>query len=419
MKKQIERLLAAITADSADAIIWLDNADVIQSWNRGAEIIFGYAPAEVIGKPFEILVPNELRAGGELERLKQELASCGFIRNYITQRVAKDGSVLIVELTRTQLRDEHGQAMGSSAILRDVTKRERAQAQIRELNRQLETQVAQRTHELSEANQQLRRRQRELEKANAELERLDELKSEFVSLVSHELRAPLSNISGSLQLLLDEDDANPLTPHQREMITLANDQTERLTRLVKGVLNIARIEAGNAALSFQAFDLCVLIQHLLEQWRACDLEHHWLGPTASNLPSVWGDRDRVEEVLTNLFDNAYKYSNPKSTISVELQVIEDQLVVSISDQGKGISKQELEKIFDKFYRVERSDARQTYGYGLGLYISLKLIQAMGGTLWAESRVGYGSTFYVSLPLAGQSHSPPVSSQISRSLSIAV
>lgn len=419
MKKQTERLLAAITADSADAIIWLDNADVIQSWNRGAEIIFGYTPAEIIGKHFEILVPNDLRVGGELEHLNQELASCGFIRNYITQRVAKDGTVLAVELTRTQLRNEQGQAMGSSAILRDVTKRERAQAQIRELNRQLETQVAQRTHELSEANQQLRRRQRELEKANAELERLDELKSEFVSLVSHELRAPLSNISGSLQLLLDEDDANPLTSHQREMIALANDQTERLARLVKGVLNIARIEAGNAALSFQAFDLCVLIQHLLEQWRVCDLEHQWLGPTAANLPSVWGDRDRVEEVLTNLFDNAYKYSNPQGTISVELQVVEDQLVVSISDQGKGIPKQELEKIFDKFYRIERSDARQTYGSGLGLYISIKLIQAMGGTLWAESRVGHGSTFYISLPLAGQSHPPQVSSQISRSLSIAV
>ncbi len=265
--------------------------------------------------------------------------------------------------------------------------------------------VAERTRKLSEANMQLRRKQNELEQANAELARLDELKSEFVALVSHELRAPLTNISGSLQLLLHEDEDNPLTPTQREIITLASEQTERLTRLVKGVLNVARIEAGEMPFAHEAFDMLALIDRLVSQWRLCDTEHMWVGPTMQNLPSVRADRERVEEVLTNLFDNAFKYSRTGGTIRVDAQVAENCLVVSVSDEGEGIAPEELQKIFTKFHRVERGDARQTYGYGLGLYISLKLIEAMGGELDAESQPGKVSRFYFTLPLAGQTIEP--------------
>lgn len=278
----------------------------------------------------------------------------------------------------------------------------RAQAEIQELNRHLETLVAQRTRELSDANEQLRRRQRELEKANQELVRLDELKSDFVSLVSHELRAPLTNISGSLQLLLAEDETNPVTAKQREIITIANDELARLIRLVKGVLNVARIDAGQLPMTRQAFDIVALIESVLEQWRICVPAHQWLAPAQTNLPSVWGDRERVEQVLMNLLDNAYKYASRSATIQVNTRVLDNQIVVSVRDEGQGIPAHELENIFNKFHRVERDDARETYGYGLGLYISRKFINAMGGDLWAESELGVGSTFYFSLPLAGQS-----------------
>jgi PAS domain S-box-containing protein len=396
-----ERQLAAITADSADAIIMLDNEGVIQEWNHGAELVFGYAPTEVVGRHFSVLLPADLREAGEIERINRELDDNGYIRNHLTRRVTKDGSLIIVELTRTVLRDEAGNITGSSAIVRDVTERERAQAQVRELNRHLENEVAKRTQELSDANEQLRRRQHALEKANLDLKRIDDLKSEFVSLVSHELRAPLANISGSLQILLAGDEAAQLTPHQREIIDLANDETERLTRLVKGVLNVTRIEAGQLPLSPQAFDIVALIERDLEQWRACVPEHTWVGPGQFNLPSVWGDRDRVAEVLMNLLDNAYKYSRTNGTVRVDARVADNRVIVSVGDQGPGISPEELEPIFDKFHRVERGDARQTYGYGLGLYISRKFIEAMGGELWAESEIDTGSTFYFSLPIAGQ------------------
>ncbi|MGE5139094.1 MAG: ATP-binding protein [Rudaea sp.] len=394
-----QRQLAAITANSADAIILLDNDGIIQSWNRGAELIFGYAPNEIIGKHLSVLLPEHAIQSGEPAFLNTETTKRGYIRDYVTQRIAKDGRIITVELTRSLLKDEGGSIIGTSAILRDVTDRERAEQEILELNRHLEQQVAQRTQELSEANRGLRWQQRELEKANADLQQLDRLKSEFVSLVSHELRAPLTNISGSLQLLI-EDQASPLSPNQREMVTLANDQADRLARLVKSILNVSRIEAGQMEFSMQAFDMLDLVERSLSQWQACDPSHRYRGPTVKNLPSVWADRDRVEEVLTNLLDNAMKYSETGTEIAVDSRVADGSLVVSINDRGEGIPGVELGKLFSKFQRVERGDARQTYGYGLGLYISRKFVEAMGGRLWAESEEGRGSTFSFTLPLAG-------------------
>jgi signal transduction histidine kinase len=118
-----------------------------------------------------------------------------------------------------------------------------------------------------------------------------------------------------------------------------------------------------------------------------------------------GDRERVAGVLTNLLDNAFKYSRAHGTIRVAVQVMAKDLVVSVSDEGKGIAPEELERIFAKFHRLERGDSRQTSGFGLGLYISRKLIQAIGGELGAESRPGYGSRFFFALPRVGQSRDP--------------
>lgn len=390
--------LAAITSDSADAILFITNDGVIQSWNRGAELIFGYRPEEIVGEHFKILLPQELREGGELDYIETEMQEKGFIRGHITKRVTKSGNIITVELTRTLLRDENGTAIGSSAILRDVTERERIQEQTRELNRVLEAQVAKRTRELSLANQELLRGQRELEKANAELRELDQLKSEFVSMVSHELRAPLANISGVFQLLL-EDDRDPLSINQRELVSLADEQVGRLARLVKGVLNVSRIESGEIEFQPQNFDLLELLEKECTHWSASDPRHRYVCLVNASLPLVAGDSDRIDEVLTNLMDNAAKYSDEGTQIYVDAKANGKEMLVTVKDQGVGISQPELEKIFDKFYRVERDDARETYGHGLGLYISRKFIEGMGGKLWGESQPGRGSTFYFTIPLA--------------------
>jgi PAS domain S-box-containing protein len=394
------RQLAAIMSNSADAILFVDNNNVIQSWNRGAELIFGYRSAEIVGKHFHALIPENLLVRGETEFIQNELVQKGYIRNYVTQRLTRAGNLIAVELTRTLLRDDMngGAVIGSSVILRDVTERERIQEQTRELNRVLEAQVANRTRELLAANQELSHGKRELEKANANLRQLDQLKSEFVSMVSHELRAPLANISGVFQLLL-EDERDPLSINQHELVSLADEQVGRLGRLVKGVLNVSRIEAGETEFNLQELDLLELIEKECTHWSASDSRHKYSCLARDSLPAVWADRDRVDEVLMNLMDNATKYSQDGTTILVAAHVNNQEMVISVQDEGAGISTEELTNIFDKFYRVERDDARETYGHGLGLYISRKFIEGMGGKLWAESELGHGSTFYFSLPLA--------------------
>ena len=134
--REHEQYLASITAASADAIISLDAERVIQSWNRGAELIFGYTEEEIVGHPFSVLVPEELKEKGELELLTRSVEEKGFVQNYETERIAKEGRRVIVDLTMTLLTDKEGKVIGSSAILRDITVRKKVEAEIRELNRE-------------------------------------------------------------------------------------------------------------------------------------------------------------------------------------------------------------------------------------------------------------------------------------------
>jgi PAS domain S-box-containing protein len=398
-----ERLLAAVCSNSADAIITLDNAGIIQTWNRGAEMIFGYTADEIVGKHFRVILPPELDARGEVEWLAEQVKARGFIRNYITERVAKDGRRVIVDLTRTVLRDENGAVIGSSAALRDITERVRAEQAIQQLNLELEAKVAERTAQLAKATDELRRRNRELELANQELQKLDALKSEFVSMVSHELRAPLTNINGSIELLLSGD-APCYDRGHRELLQIVSEQSARLTRLVQGILNVSRIEAGQLVLQPQAFNIVALIEKVIGVWESRGVTHPFEHPQAQNLPSVWADRDRTEEVLFNLIDNAIKYSPEGAPIRIEAEVRGASVAIAVMDRGIGIPADEVDKIFDKFHRVDRSDHAETYGHGLGLYICRRLIEAQGGEISVESVLGEGSTFRFTLPLAGRCES---------------
>ncbi|MEW5718997.1 MAG: PAS domain-containing sensor histidine kinase [Chloroflexota bacterium] len=404
--REQERLLAAVCSNSADAILTLGNDGIIKTWNRGAEMIFGYTRDEIVGKHFRVIIPPDVYARGEVELLAEQVKAKGFIRNYETERVAKDGRRVIVDLTRTLLYNEQGEIIGSSAVLRDITERVRAAQAIQQLNLELEAKVAERTAQLAAATDELRRRNRELEKANQDLQKLDELKSEFVSMVSHELRAPLTNINGSIELLLSGDTPCYDRSH-RDLLQIVGEQSARLTRLVQGILNVSRIEAGQLILQPQAFNMVALIEKVIGVWESRGVANQFEHPTAQNLPSVWADRDRTEEVLFNLIDNAIKYSSENAPIHLDAAADDKFITVSVSDRGVGIPSDEVEKIFDKFHRVDRSDNTETYGHGLGLYICRRLVEAQGGQIGVDSVLGEGSTFRFSLPLAGRSELEPI------------
>jgi signal transduction histidine kinase len=288
-------------------------------------------------------------------------------------------------------------------ITTQLKAKQRAEARIRQLNRELEDRVARRTEELALAYAELQERNAALRAANEDLKELDKLKSDFVSMVSHELRAPLTNINGSIELMLDDDEMD--LQSQRAMLRICGEQSARLTRLVQGILDTSRIEARKLELHPEAIDVRSVMQKITANLHPRNDVFAFQLPE-KNPPPVWADPDRLEEILSNLVDNAVKYSPEGGTIDLTTEVSGDRLIVSVADSGIGIPVKELDKIFEKFHRVDRGDARTTYGHGLGLYIAKRLIEAHDGDIWVDSRPGSGATFSFTLPLAdGRAHGP--------------
>lgn len=409
---QRDQSFASIIKGSTDAILILDSNGIVLSWSRGAEQMFGYTRDEIVGKHFGILVPEDLKAQGEIERLARMILENAYIRNYETERITKDGRRLNVDLTRTLLTDSEGRVIGFTAIVRDITDRKRAEMEIRQLNKELEQRVAQRTQELQQATEELRRRNAELERANRELKELDRLKSDFISMVSHDLRAPLTNINGALELMNADCMGGPDTPC-RAMLSIVTDQAALLTRFVQGVLNVSRIEAVVLSFRFTPVDMWSLIAKVVSDFASRNLPHRLMVIGDPPPAPAWGDRDRLEEILVNLVDNAVKYSPHGGDITIAARHVSDLsivkkdgplpagpfIVVSVSDQGVGIAATEQERIFERFYRVDREDKREVYGHGLGLYIARRLVEAHGGCIWVESSPGKGSRFSFAIPVA--------------------
>lgn len=270
-----------------------------------------------------------------------------------------------------------------------VEQKEQAEAEVYRLNIELQQRVDERTHEL-------RTKAEELTKANERLQELDLLKSEFVSLVSHELRAPLTNMRSAVELM--ENACPAMNETCTQMFDIVAEQIGRLGRMVDDVLNVSRIEAGGLHLTCTAVDIGQIAARAVDAIAARTTGHSFRRPDCDVRPCVWADADRLYEVIANLVDNAAKYSPSRSEVVLELHTRGQVAIFSVSDSGPGIPFEEQERIFEKFHRLDTGDAKETYGYGLGLYLCRRLVEAMNGRIWVESKPGRGATFYFSLPL---------------------
>ncbi|MCZ7572902.1 MAG: ATP-binding protein [Ardenticatenaceae bacterium] len=385
-----EQRLASITNASADAILSLDGQGRIVSWNRGAELIFGYQEHEMQGRSLLELLGGREAAEVEFRWLAEGVRQEGFVRGHETTCRDVTGQQISVELTATHLTDEAGQELAMSVILRDVTERQRREAEIRRLNASLREQVAERTRELAEKVEELAR-------ANCELQQLDRMRSEFVSLVSHQLRAPLTNMYGALDHI--EANCPVMDATCVRMLPILNQQVERLDHMVRDVLNMTRIESGALVLHPEPISVLPIVEQVVEQIRARTAERQFCLPTKPGLPLVFADREQVVEALLNLLDNADKYSPPGQEVVIDVRADQTEVTLSVRDFGPGLLPTDLDRIFEKFHRTDGSDSQAVYGYGLGLYICRRLVEAQGGRIWAENHPSGGAVFSVALPVA--------------------
>jgi signal transduction histidine kinase len=255
--------------------------------------------------------------------------------------------------------------------------------------------------------QRVRERTNELQNANERLHELDELKSAFVSTVSHELRTPMTSIKGYVDNILDGL-TGALTDRQSYYLNRVKFNIERLTRMINDLLDLSRIEAGRVEVRLASVCMRDLVSEVAEGFQRLAQEKsvalHVRHP--DELPPVRGERDKLHQVLTNLLQNAVKFTPQGGEIRVESQVRDDGFVqISVSDTGCGIPPHEFDRVFDRFYRGE-SVTTEDRGSGLGLPIAKSLVELHGGRIWAESVPGQGSRFFFTVPIESSSPKRP-------------
>jgi signal transduction histidine kinase len=281
-----------------------------------------------------------------------------------------------------------------SWVIRLLDAYARTSDELAESNVDLEAKIDQRTQHLQLATA-------DLADANEELRQLDRLKSEFVALVSHQLRAPLTNIRGATEILTEDTDNLPVS--SRRPLQILTLEADHLSALVTRILDVSRLEAGHLSMSLGP----VAIEPLLA--RACTASlgpergRRWSLMVSAGLPPAWADETLLEEVVRNLLDNAILHAAGTDPVEISADVGDGLIRVTVADRGPGVPPDEQGRIFQSFHQVGDRDTT-TVGYGLGLYFAEKLIDAMGGTIRVESPAwpnpeAPGSRFVFTLPIA--------------------
>ena len=342
--------LAAIVESSDDAIIGKTPDGIVTSWNKAAERIFGYTAAEMIGQPIMKLIPEDKHY--EQSDILLQLKTGRRIEHFETKRVTKDNNILDVSLTISPIRDSQGNITGLSKIARDITEQKK-----------------------------------------------DELrKSDFIGMVSHELKTPLTSLTALIQVanskLKNSDDA-----FLSGALAKANIQVKKMGTMINGFLNISRLESGKILIDKHIFDLTELVAETIAETELTVSLHQFRFEQQTPV-MVNADRDKIGSVITNLLTNAVKYSPKNNMIEVTCKIVKKRALVSIRDEGIGIEVADHEKLFDRYYRVQNNNTQHISGFGIGLYLSAEIIHRHDGKIWVESEIGLGSTFYFDLPVAG-------------------
>ncbi|MES2276142.1 MAG: ATP-binding protein [Bacteroidota bacterium] len=347
LQNQTISQLAAIVESSNDPIISMALDGTITSWNDSAERTFGYAAGEMIGQSILTIVPPD-RIEEEAEILAR-LEQGERIEQFETQRLTRNKKLLDISLTISPLKDAGGKIIGSSKIARDISEKKQAERR----------------------------------------------KNDFIGMVSHELKTPLTSIRSYVQVLLAEAKRRGSDAFIVNALTRTDVQTKKMSHMIQDFLNLARLEEGKIQLMLQEFQLQPLIEEIAGDAQFLTTNHKIITDNCADV-NVWGDREKIGQVLMNLLTNAIKYSPKGGDIRISYTSENEKVRIRVSDQGLGISPAEQKKLFQRFYRVENEQVQMVSGFGIGLYLVSEILRYHNSQIEVESKEGDGSSFYFSL-----------------------
>lgn len=230
----------------------------------------------------------------------------------------------------------------------------------------------------------------------SEIKENEQRKNDFISMVSHELKTPLTSVISYVQVAQKRAAQNNDNTSS-DMLERAGKQLSKMTKMINGFLNVSRLESGQIMIDHQPFDLALLIKEVEEETEGIVFGH---SVVFSPVAETWvnADRDKISQVFNNLISNAVKYSPSGSVIQVACIKAGDYAQISVKDEGTGISQEDLPRLFERYYRVKEAEKNHISGFGIGLYLCSEIIKRHGGNIWAESEPGKGSTFFFTLPV---------------------
>jgi PAS domain S-box-containing protein len=359
--------MKAVLGSALDAIVTMDHYGRITGFNPAAEAMFGYRRDEVIGLEMaDVIIPERLREAHRRGLARyvatQEAHILG--RRIEMPAVRRDGSEFPVELTITRI--PQGGPPAFTGTMRDLTERRNAEAERQEL---------------------------------AALRQTDQLKDQFLSILSHELRTPINAIMG-FGSILDDELAGALSEKQHDYLRKMLNGADVLLALVNDLLDMSRIQAGKFTLSPAPVAIGPLVDEVVTSLAplAEQKRQRVVVDLPADLPDVMADRQRLAQVLVNLVGNAIKFTPPGGAITVRGCLEPGWLRIEVADTGPGIADDDVPKLFHRFTQLDMSATRKAGGTGLGLSISKALVEAHGGAIGVESQPGHGATFWFTLPM---------------------
>ena len=387
------------------AIFALDPTGHIVSWNPGAQRFKGYTASEIIGQHFSVFYPPEDIQSRKPEIELEIAQSVGRLEDE-GWRVRKDGTQFWANVVITALRNADGELVGFAKVTRDLTKRRAAERQAIEDARRIAGEEALRraaelrTVELADLLDRSRQQAEEIEVRRREADVANRTKTDFLAAMSHELRTPLNAIAGYVQLLM-LGVRGPLTDEQRSDLGRIQRSQQHLLSLINDILNFSRLEAGAVTYDLQPVPMTAVLDvaasmitpQVGTKGIVFDLE-----PCPPML-MVLADASKLEQILLNLLSNAVKFTQPGGHVSMRCEVVGDQVLAHVEDDGPGIPADRLDVIFEPFVQLDRTFGNPREGTGLGLAISRDLARGMQGDLTVTSTLGEGSRFTVSLKRA--------------------